>query len=69
VRDARDAGLIRVAGPERGALISWGLIHGLTSLYLSGHLAHTVGTHEDFLQLVEEAMDTMRTGWGPPAPS
>jgi AcrR family transcriptional regulator len=68
VRDARDAGLIRVAGPERGALISWGLIHGLTSLYLSGHLAHTVATHEDFLQLIEEAMDTMRTGWAPPGP-
>lgn len=65
VQRAMDAGLFQVANAERGALIAWGLIHGVTSLYLSGHLRQSVQSPEEFLQLVEEAMDSLRTGWAP----
>ena len=67
VRRAIDAGLIDLADAKRGALISWGLIHGLTSLYLSGHL-RDVATHEDFLALVEDAMTSLGSSWSPRAP-
>jgi AcrR family transcriptional regulator len=64
IQRAIDAGLLQMPNAERAAVISWGLIHGLTSLYLSGHL-RMVTSHEEFLALVEEAMDTLGTGWKP----
>lgn len=64
VRGSIEAGTLRVRDAERGALVSWGLIHGLTSLYLSGHLARSIPDPEAFLALVEEAMELMRQGWG-----
>lgn len=61
VQRAIDAGLIGVTDARRGTLISWGLIHGLTSLYLSGRL-RGVASHEEFLALVEDAMTSLGTG-------
>jgi AcrR family transcriptional regulator len=66
VQRAIDAGLYRIRNAETGALIAWGLIHGLTSLYLSGHLSPAVGTPESFLDLVEAAMDSLGSGWVAP---
>jgi AcrR family transcriptional regulator len=62
VRRGIDEGVIQLADARRGALISWALIHGLTSLYLSGHL-RDVESHEEFLKLVEEAMASVGAGW------
>jgi AcrR family transcriptional regulator len=69
MRRAIDAGKVRRADPAHAALISWGLIHGLTSLYLGGHLGSIAGSHEEFFALVEEAMETMRQGFGPCVPA
>lgn len=55
VHRAIAGGVIPLADAKRGTLISWGLIHGLTSLYLSGHLRE-IESHEEFLDLVEDAM-------------
>ena len=60
-----DEGFFQLPDAGRGALVGWALIHGLTALYLSGHLAKQVGSHGDFLDLVEEAMAMLRTGWSP----
>jgi AcrR family transcriptional regulator len=51
--------------PERAAVIGWGVIHGLTTLYLSGHLREKVGTPEEFYELIEYAMSSLYTGWKP----
>lgn len=67
VQQAIDEGLIQVEDARHGAVVAWGLVHGLTSLYLSGHLAATVGGHEEFLQMLEVAMDTLGAGWRPGA--
>ena len=65
VRRAAEAGLIGTRDARRTALIGWGLIHGLTSLYLSGHLTGEVSSREDFLALVGEALRTIDEGWKP----
>jgi AcrR family transcriptional regulator len=65
VQRAMDAGLYQIRTAEEGSLIAWGLIHGLTSLYLSGHLAGEVGSPEAFFGLVETAMDSLGQGWRP----
>jgi AcrR family transcriptional regulator len=65
VQRAIDAGMYQVRDAETGAVIAWGLIHGLTSLFLSGHLGEAVSSNEGFLELVEVAMDTLGSGWVP----
>jgi hypothetical protein len=65
VQRAIDAGYFQLPDARRAALVGWGLVHGLTSLYLSGHLANEVGSHGDFLDLVEEAMAMLQSGWSP----
>jgi len=60
-----DEGIFHVDDAERGATIAWGLIHGLTSLYLTGHLRDRVDSNEAFLELVESAMDSIGFGWAP----
>jgi AcrR family transcriptional regulator len=65
VQRAVDAGLYQMQDAETGALVAWGLIHGLTSLYLSGHLSKDVDGQESFMELVEAAMDTLGSGWVP----
>lgn len=52
-----------LANPGRALVVGWGLMHGLTSLYLSGHLAGHVGSHEEFMDLIEGAIDVLRAGW------
>jgi AcrR family transcriptional regulator len=54
--------------PRRTAIIGWGVIHGLTSLYLSGHLGHEVGTSDEFIELIEHAMRSLYEGWRPAGP-
>ncbi|MBI4545332.1 MAG: TetR/AcrR family transcriptional regulator [Gemmatimonadetes bacterium] len=65
LRSAVQQGLLSVPDVERGALVGWGLVHGLTSLFLAGHLAERVQTREDFLLLIEEAMGGLYSGWRP----
>ena len=65
IQRAIDDGYFKMPDAQRGTLVGWGLVHGLTSLYLGGHLANEVSTHGDFLDLVEEAMAMLRTGWSP----
>jgi AcrR family transcriptional regulator len=65
IQSAMDAGLYDIGDAEQGAFIAWGLIHGLTSLYLSGHLSKNVTSSERFLELVETAMDSLGSGWAP----
>jgi AcrR family transcriptional regulator len=65
IQKAMDAGLYQITDARVGAMIAWGMIHGITSLYLTGHLAQGVNTQEEFLALVEAAMDTLGSGWAP----
>lgn len=63
--EAIAAGHMSASDPGRAALVGWGLIHGLTSLYLSGHLSDQVESHEEFMDLIESAIETLRSGWQP----
>ena len=65
LRAAMEAGEADVGDPQRAALVGWGLIHGLTSLYLSGHLQEHVSSHEEFMDLIEGAMEAIGQGWLP----
>jgi AcrR family transcriptional regulator len=65
IQRAIDEGLYRSGDARTWALVAWGLIHGLTSLYLSGHLGSSVESHDAFLALVEEAMDSLGLGMHP----
>lgn len=65
LREAMALGHVEAGDPDRVAVVGWGLIHGLTSLYLSGHLRDEVGSHEEFMELVEGAIQTLGEGWRP----
>jgi AcrR family transcriptional regulator len=65
VQRAIDDGYFKMPDARRGTVVGWGLVHGLTSLYLSGHLSAEVSSHGEFLDLVEEAMAMLLTGWAP----
>lgn len=65
LREAMESGEAAVEDPKRAALVGWGLIHGLTSLYLSGHLAAHVGSHDEFMDLIESAIQAIGRGWLP----
>jgi AcrR family transcriptional regulator len=65
IQRAIDAELVAIRDASRGAVIGWGLIHGMTSLYLSGHLRDLVKSHEEFLELVVEAQASLYVGWRP----
>ena len=65
MRQAAARGQVEVDDPARAAVVGWGLIHGLTSLYVSGHLQDAVTTHEEFMGLVESAIQALGTGWRP----
>jgi AcrR family transcriptional regulator len=53
--------------PRRTAVLGWGVIHGLTSLYLTGHLRQDADTPEAFLNLIDDAMRSLYEGWRPTA--
>ena len=65
LRRASEAGEADVGDPSRAELVGWGLIHGLTSLYLSGHLQGQVNSHEEFMDLIESAIEAIGRGWLP----
>lgn len=65
VQQAADSGLIDTSDARRTAILGWGLVHGLTSLYLTGRLTELVSSNEEFMALVEEAMLAMNTGMRP----
>lgn len=69
VREAIDDGAFREADAYRRALIGWGMVHGLVSLYLAGCLGESVTTQEDLVALVEEAIRSMGEGWEVPVPA
>jgi AcrR family transcriptional regulator len=54
VRQALAAGELEGVDPEQATVIGWGLVHGLTSLYLAGHLRGMVDSNDAFLELIEE---------------
>lgn len=65
LRRAMAAGEAEVGDPGEAAVVGWGLIHGLTSLYLSGQLRQRVSSHEEFMDLVESAIEALGQGWLP----
>ncbi len=65
LRQASDSGEVRVDDAERAAVIGWGLIHGLTSLYVSGRLRGQADSHEEFMELVDGAIRTFGVGLKP----
>jgi len=60
---AAQEGLYGLGDVRRAAVIGWGLIHGLTSLYLSGHLGRQAATGEEFMELLEDAKHSLYWGW------
>ena len=65
LREAMESGEANVADPGRAELVGMGLIHGLTSLYLSGHLGDRVESHDEFMELIESGIQTLGQGWLP----
>jgi AcrR family transcriptional regulator len=64
LEQAQREGLVTVPDVRKAAVIGWGLVHGLTSLYLSGHMYQEVQSNEEFMSLIEEAMHSLYRGWG-----
>ena len=65
VQQAIESGVMSAPDAKRAALIGWAVMHGLTSLYLSGHLSEHAGSHEEFMGLIDSAIETLGTGWRP----
>jgi AcrR family transcriptional regulator len=63
LQDSIDAGLIDFGDARRAAAIGWALVHGLSTLYLTGHLHDVAPDREAFLELLEGAMDSLGRGW------
>ncbi|CAN5864487.1 TetR/AcrR family transcriptional regulator [soil metagenome] len=67
VQRAVETGEFGALDPRRTAVVGWSVIHGLTTLYLSGHLGGDAQTPEEFYELVEYAISSLYTGWKPAA--
>lgn len=66
LRKAGESGEANIGpNPDRAMVVGWALIHGLTSLYAGGHLRDQARTHEEFMELVEGAIQTLGAGWLP----
>ncbi|MGH7475555.1 MAG: TetR/AcrR family transcriptional regulator [Longimicrobiales bacterium] len=52
-------GEVAARTPQHCAVLGWGLIHGLTSLYLAGHLRDLVSTQDELWTLVEAGLRGM----------
>lgn len=50
----------------QAAVIGWATLHGLLSLYLSGHLQDFAPTREQFDTLVERSLDMIGLAWRAP---
>lgn len=68
LRRAVEGGELVMPDPVEGAVIGWGIVHGLTSLFLSGRLADMVQSSEEFLALVDASIETLAIGWLPRPP-
>lgn len=62
---AVEEGQFGAVDPRRTALFGWGLVHGLTTLYLAGHLGDEVVGADAFIELIEDAMQSIYAGWRP----
>lgn len=51
---------------NKAAVIGWATLHGLLSLFLSGHLQEVVTTREQFEALVESGLDMIGQAWREP---
>lgn len=67
IQRATSEGSFGVENARRAALIGWGMVHGLVSLYIGRHMMAEIGSNEEFLGLVDEAMRSIYTGWRPDA--
>ena len=67
VRQAIEAGEMAAPDASQAATIGWAMIHGLTTLYLSGHLSDRVSSHDEFMGLIDSAIETLGNGWRPRA--
>lgn len=56
VRSGAEEGGLRPASAEHHARVSWGLVHGLVSLYLGGRLGDCAGHPGDFTRLLGQAI-------------
>jgi AcrR family transcriptional regulator len=65
VRRAVEAGQLNVPDARRTAIYGWGLIHGLTTLYLAGQLRDEVEGAAGFMEMIEDAMHNAYAGWRP----
>jgi AcrR family transcriptional regulator len=65
VARAVEEGSFDIVDPRRTTIIGWGVMHGLTSLYLAGHLREDAPTPDAFLELIQHAMQSLYDGWGP----
>jgi AcrR family transcriptional regulator len=65
VRRAVARGEFGAIDPRRTALVGWGVIHGLTSLFLTGHLQEDASSADEFIELIEAAMQSLYDGWRP----
>ena len=65
VRRAIAAGEMSARDAERAAVIGWAVMHGLTSLFLSGHLSDCATSREEFMDLIDGAIETLGSGWRP----
>ena len=63
LEESADAGLIDIDDARRASAIGWSLIHGLCTLYLTGHLHDVAPDRESFFDLLEGAMDSLGHGW------
>lgn len=63
LRRATGSGNGAEGNPERAMLVGWGLIHGLTMLYLSGHFAAHIRDNAEFMELIDSALGVLRAGW------
>ena len=54
---------------EQAAVIGWATLHGLLSLYLSGHLQEFAPTRDQFQVLVERSLDMIGLAWRTPVES
>ncbi|HSH45079.1 MAG TPA: TetR/AcrR family transcriptional regulator [Longimicrobiales bacterium] len=54
---------VPVRRPEHVAMAGWGMVHGMVSLYLGGHLSEHVPDNDSFMELLGEAIETFGRGW------
>lgn len=63
LEQATREGTFKLEDAERAAVVGWAMLHGVMSLYLSGHLREVAPSREDLDALVDWAMATVGTAW------